>query len=76
MRHRKRPNDDELLTRVNAYEELLRQNNIPFSPYDSSWIPSSFQSKVENTHQVTSNALVDSISRQDDADLRERVGNR
>ena len=46
MRHRKRLAEEELLARLNQYEDLLRANNVNFEPYDSGWIPSNFQSKM------------------------------
>jgi len=46
MRHRKRLAEEELLARLNQYEDLLRANNVNFEPYDSGWIPSNFQSKI------------------------------
>ena len=46
QRHRKRPADEDLLSRVEKYEELLKQHNIAFTD-DDRWIPSSFQEKLQ-----------------------------
>ncbi|PWY69629.1 C6 zinc finger domain-containing protein [Aspergillus sclerotioniger CBS 115572] len=39
-RPRKRAADEELLTRIAQYEDLLREHNIEFEPYTHTWIHS------------------------------------
>ncbi|KAJ9384842.1 transcriptional regulator family: Fungal Specific TF [Paecilomyces variotii] len=51
QRHRKRVADDDLLSKINEYEELLRRHNINFCPLDNSWIPSPLEEKLPSKHQ-------------------------
>lgn len=53
QRHRKRPADEDLLCKINEYEDLLRRNNIKFQPLDNSWIPSPLEEKLVLRHQTT-----------------------
>lgn len=46
QRHRKRPADDDLLSKIREYEDLLRTNNVKFQPFDNSWIPSQLEKPV------------------------------
>jgi hypothetical protein len=46
QRHRKRPPDEDLLSRIAEYEHLLRKNNIQFQPLDNSWISSPLEQKL------------------------------
>jgi hypothetical protein len=43
QRHRKRQADEELLSRLNHYEELLRSHKIDFKPNTNVWTPQSLQ---------------------------------
>lgn len=43
QRHRKRQADEELLSRLNHYEELLRSHNIDFKPSTNAWTPQPVQ---------------------------------
>jgi hypothetical protein len=43
QRHRKRQADEELLSRLNHYEELLRSHKIDFKPSANTWTPQSVQ---------------------------------
>ncbi|KAJ9318725.1 hypothetical protein DTO271D3_855 [Paecilomyces variotii] len=51
QRHRKRVADDDLLSKINEYEELLRRHKINFCPLDNSWIPSPLEEKLPSRHQ-------------------------
>ncbi|VUC29234.1 unnamed protein product [Clonostachys rosea] len=46
-RPRKRAADEDLIARLGAYEDLLRENNIDFSHFSHSWIPSELQGKLK-----------------------------
>ncbi|CAH0027074.1 unnamed protein product [Clonostachys rhizophaga] len=46
-RPRKRAADEDLIARLGAYESLLRDNNIDFSHFSHSWIPSDLQGKLK-----------------------------
>lgn len=46
QRHRKRPADEDLLSKISEYEHLLRRNNVQFQPLDNSWIPSPLEEKL------------------------------
>ncbi|OJJ45117.1 hypothetical protein ASPZODRAFT_677832 [Penicilliopsis zonata CBS 506.65] len=49
QRHRKRPADEDLLSRISEYEDLLRKHHVPFQPFDNSWIPSPLERLVVAT---------------------------
>ncbi|OCL05728.1 hypothetical protein AOQ84DRAFT_412861 [Glonium stellatum] len=46
QRHRKRPADEDLLSKISEYEDLLRKNNVEFQPLHNSWIPSPLEEKL------------------------------
>lgn len=46
QRHRKRPADEDLLSKIREYEDLLHKNNVNFRPLDNSWIPSPLEEKL------------------------------
>ncbi|KAJ9299966.1 transcriptional regulator family: Fungal Specific TF [Paecilomyces variotii] len=51
MYQAKRVADNDLLSKINEYEELLRRHNINFCPLDNSWIPSPLEEKLPSRHQ-------------------------
>ncbi|GAD98582.1 hypothetical protein NECHADRAFT_86480 [Paecilomyces variotii No. 5] len=60
QRHRKRLADDELLSKINEYEGLLRRHSIEFSPLDNSWILSPLEEKLPSRSQsggIDTNAI-------------------
>ena len=64
QRHRKRPADEDLLSKISEYEELLSKNNIKFQPLDNSWIPSPLEkliSRPQKDHTST-HASVQALS--------------
>ncbi|KIM98484.1 hypothetical protein OIDMADRAFT_167284 [Oidiodendron maius Zn] len=52
QRHRKRPADEDLLSKISEYEDLLRRNSIKFQPLDNSWIPSPLEEQLVLKHQT------------------------
>lgn len=42
-RRRKRPADEDLVSRLSRYEELMRKNNIDFSLDQTAWVPSRWE---------------------------------
>lgn len=48
-KRKRRFGDRELLEHLRKYEDLLRQNNIPFEPLHKSWAPRQEPSQTENT---------------------------
>lgn len=52
QRHRKRPADEDLLSKISEYEDLLRKNNVKFQPLDNSWIPSPLEEKLVSRPQT------------------------
>lgn len=52
-RHRKRPADEELLSKFTEYEGLLRKHNIDFQPLEKTWMPSPLEEKVVTTRQTS-----------------------
>jgi hypothetical protein len=42
-RRRKRAGDEELLSRLASYEDLMRKHNIDFSHYANAWVPSALE---------------------------------
>jgi hypothetical protein len=53
QRHRKRPADEDLLSKLREYEQLLQKNNVPFEPLDNSWIPSPLEEKLVTASRTT-----------------------
>jgi hypothetical protein len=53
QRHRKRPADEDIHSKISEYEGLLRKNNIKFQPLDNSWIPSPLEGKLLSESQTT-----------------------
>lgn len=53
QRHRRRPPDEDLLSKVREYEELLRKNNVRFQPLDNSWVPSILEEKLARRPEMT-----------------------
>ena len=53
QRHRKRPPDEDLLSKINEYEELLRKNNVEFQPLDNPWIPSILEENLAPKRLMT-----------------------
>jgi hypothetical protein len=51
QRHRKRPANGDLRSKVSEYEDLLRKNNVKFQPLDNSWIPSPLEEKLVSRPQ-------------------------
>lgn len=52
QRHRKRPPDEDLLSKISEYEDLLRKNNVKFRPLDNSWVPSPLEEKLVSRPQT------------------------
>jgi hypothetical protein len=52
QRHRKRPADEDLLSKISEYEDLLHKNNVKFQPLDNSWIPSPLEEKLVSRSQT------------------------
>jgi len=52
QRHRKRPADEDLLSKISEYEDLLRENKVKFQPLDNSWIPSPLEEKLVSRPQT------------------------
>jgi hypothetical protein len=47
-KRKRRFGDRELLEHLRKYEDLLRQNNIPFEPLHQNWAPRQERSNAEN----------------------------
>ncbi len=52
-RPRKRAANDELITRLAQYEELMRKHDIDFTNYANPWVPSGLETKVEASNPLT-----------------------
>lgn len=48
-RPRKRAADEELLSRLAQYEELMRQNGVDFTNYANIWVPSGLEDKPKSS---------------------------
>lgn len=53
QRHRRRPADEDLLSKISEYEDLLRKNNVKFESLDNSWIPSPLEQKLVSRPQTS-----------------------
>ncbi|KAK2745078.1 C6 transcription factor [Colletotrichum kahawae] len=51
-RPRKRAADDDLLSRLAAYEDLMRKNNVDFAPLAHTWIPSKLEAQVDEPEPI------------------------
>jgi hypothetical protein len=64
-RSRKRAGDEDLLARLALYEDLMRNNNIDFSRYATTWVPSTQESRIKDHEPQSLLSLVPVHSRSD-----------
>ncbi|KAK1566185.1 C6 zinc finger domain-containing protein [Colletotrichum navitas] len=61
-RPRKRAADEDLLSRLAAYEELMRKNNIDYSQYAHTWVTSGPNGQVKEHESISPVSTLPTIS--------------
>ncbi|KZL78554.1 fungal specific transcription factor [Colletotrichum tofieldiae] len=72
-RPRKRAADEDLLTRLAAYEDLMRKHNVDFTPYAHTWITTGPQGQVKQ-HDSSSPVSVSSVVEHDGTRTQDQKG--
>ncbi|KAI0121110.1 hypothetical protein BJ170DRAFT_145692 [Xylariales sp. AK1849] len=62
-RPRKRAADDDLLTRLAIYEDLMRKNNIDFSRYAHTWVPPTPELILKGSESQSPASMISATSR-------------